>query len=40
MFEGTINRVDGEDGVVMDVGMAAFQAGVCGDQRFEEFSIL
>jgi hypothetical protein len=35
-----IDGVDCEDGIVTDVGMAAFQAGAAyGDQRLEEFSI-
>jgi hypothetical protein len=37
MFEGTIDGVDGEDGVVTDVGMVAFQAGAAyGDQRLDQ----
>jgi hypothetical protein len=41
MFEGTIDGVDGEDGVFADVGMPVFQAGAaCGNQRFEEFGVL
>ena len=40
MFEGTIDGVDGKDGVFTDVGVAVFQAGAAEwDEKFKKFGV-